>query len=917
MANSIEIPSLVRQLSWAQASLDLCLDMERNHSDARFADLSEDHEIVYTFDESVFELFIGGFDEPPTSSEYGRIYRDHRRSVGIFSTREWRETPTISKEAERDRTALNRQSGILTSEWLFSGGLPAMKNRAIYMTEGHLKELRTRWVSLVEYFRKLARHHSIADKERTAIRALLNDRATLALDVDSSSSANEVGRYIRDQSEPLRSDLADFWNALSAKLIDDEDSTLHDFWRFAFSRRLASELANMRAIGPLAQLVRINTKIGGRLRIVEQAGIIDIPKTIPNSERQPFWRDKIDEEIQRRESLGIKVDRSASALANDARALALLQALANSAARRGDTRRYVLVTADSLVIDVYRYWHCYSALPFEPFIIRPIRHFAPLLNAASMTDRVGELPGGHERRDIFPSLKAAIDPFLLSLNLAAGKQSQQLIAKNEALHPSARTDDPFRWPREMFALRLKNVLQEYRAAAKLSTEEREQNLRKAVAHPRFFPGTHFERLAAADEELLRVSNLGRQIERSAIGFGFPPLGARFDALNLAADLLDKFSEQDDSSLTTYIQDMVDEFGSTNLDLRVRSLNIAKELSDLISTEDFDVLRPSRVPLALNIDFVEDGKTLSISGEASSMVQLAIKRLPPERLFRESRPFDLALHNGNLGMDGGFRLYALYSCIALRLGKWDLAHHYSAEALRRVTKSQPHNSAGIGELKYLLALSIRFRLGAGVMRDATAEDVSQEHYSQARHLLRELVDDGNRLATFSSARAAAELVALLIFGSVWSQARRSEPGNNFPQLEDRLYNKELPLAWELSKELKRASDIFHSHGPSGLDVLEQVRTNSAAIYCLARLAKHRDGKDASGSLSAILADDDMEEWLKGFQPVGTSRPVPSVACFYAHWYNLLQGDLAEAVQRFDLDLRIDNVAAALFETAFSR
>ncbi len=100
--------------------------------------------------------------------------------------------------------------------------------------------------------------------------------------------------------------------------------------------------------------------------------------------------------------------------------LALVQSLANTAVRQNQkNKRYVFVTADSFIIDVYRAWHCHSALNFEPFVIRPVRHFAPLLNIANMADvEADSNEETREKRDIFPALQAAINPFLLTLNLS-------------------------------------------------------------------------------------------------------------------------------------------------------------------------------------------------------------------------------------------------------------------------------------------------------------------------------------------------------------------------------------------------------------------------------------------------------------------------------------------------------------------
>jgi hypothetical protein len=900
------LPLLVRQLSWAQASLDLCLDMERNQSDARFASISEKNEIVYTFDESVFELFVGGFDES------NGVYQDRRRAVGIFNTSEWRETPSIPEAAEAHRIELNRQTAILASEWLFSGRLPAMKEQTIYISTGHLKELRTRWQVLIDHFRQSSRTSKRARGEREKIRHLLEDRTSPYFfgRIAQEAADQEPTKYIEEQSEPLRSDLRDFWKALMARRSENKSSIMEDFWRFAFSRRLALELSSMHTIGPLAQLVRINAEIAGRLRLVEHAGKIDTPLLIPSSERQPFWRDRIRDEIQRRSDLGIRSGRSDGAQANDAATLAVIQALANSAAKRGEGKRFVLVTADSLLIDIYRDWHCHSALDFEPFIVRSVRQFAPLLNAVSMlaTTEGAQAADTSERRDIFPALQAAIDPFLLSLNLSPTQPYYRRV-----LEAAPEGDDAVRWPREMFALRLRRLLEDYRTRSLRSEADAEKRLREGVADRRLFLGAHFEKLAYADKELKDVAERGRQIERSAIGLGFEPLCTRLEAIKITADILDAFAGSDDAALAAYIQDMVDELGSTNLHLRVRSLDIAKELNEIVSGDDFRSLGARRVPLALEIRFTEAARFLSIAGEAEAMIGNAIERGSREAQRGRRRPsFDRDLQDGNLGQNGGFRLYALYACIALRLGNWSLAHHCAEEALKRVQKFCATSKDDILELEYLLALCIRFQLGAGVIRDATASDVSLDGYHRARKLLLDTIDGHTRFKSFTVARAAAELVALLVFGSIWSLAPQVVAAENYPLVPEDLFQSELPFAWELCRKLRSAADegLFGSSEPARIEVLEQAKVNSAAVYCFAALfAQKLDSRSAD-----ILGDAEMRNWLAKFDSKGRrGDSVPPITDFYNYWYRRLAGgESAELVQRhFDLDLRIDILASRIF------
>ncbi len=241
-----------RQLSWTQASLDLCLDMERNQSDSRFAAQSNTNEIVYVFDESVFELFVGGVDEPPGALNDISTYFDRRRSVGILTCASGVRSHRSRRKMKRGRISLNRQTAILTSEWLFSDSLPAMQRGLVYISKGHLLELRSRWDKLATYYRKLIQSTDLESRERAEVKALLDDRAALALEHNGSSTTKEIDTYLEQQSGELRSDLNEFWQSLVSHPDLDEAARTRSFWRYAFSRRLAAKLSSIRAIGPLA-----------------------------------------------------------------------------------------------------------------------------------------------------------------------------------------------------------------------------------------------------------------------------------------------------------------------------------------------------------------------------------------------------------------------------------------------------------------------------------------------------------------------------------------------------------------------------------------------------------------------------------------------------------------------------------------
>ncbi len=185
----------------------------------------------------------------------------------------------------------------------------------------------------------------------------------------------------------------------------------------------------------------------------------------------------------------------------------------------------------------------------------------------------------------------------------------------------------------------------------------------------------------ADEKLRALSESGRQIERSAIGLGLPWLGTKLDGLKIVADVLENLADRDETALAAYIQDMVDDFGNANLDLQAQSLSIADHLESVVGAENFAGLSAQRVPLTLDLSFVEKGRTRSVEAQAMLMVEQANTPDHDHRARRRRRrSFNLDLQDSSLAQNGGHRLFALFACVALRLSEWELAQRYASEAL---------------------------------------------------------------------------------------------------------------------------------------------------------------------------------------------------------------------------------------------
>ncbi|HEY0312268.1 MAG TPA: hypothetical protein VGC56_07200 [Allosphingosinicella sp.] len=752
----IERDLLQRQLAWTLAALDLCLDMERNEADGAFA--ASGGEIVYVFDEDVFELFVSGWNEyQGTGADRVQIYRDRRQSVGVFNTRLWRKKQ-ISRVEEDTRALINRQSMILTGEYLISSPLPGMKDGRIYMSRQHLSELDRRWDYLVEYYRSLILQRGGCPEELERILALDEDMAFKALTApEAPVTTEDVDTYLRSQPPVLREDLEKLRRALSqvrTPSAGSYEAPGRDFWSYAFSRRLADELAKLRVTQPFGQLKRIHSELSPRLEFLHTAAELDEPEgdsNVRRSETPAFWLKSIRTLAQERNH-----KRSDAALRNDAQTLALVQAFANAASYSKD-RRFVFVTSDVVLIEAYREWHCTAALDGEHFVVRSTRQYAPLLNIHDMAEGDGSSEAAL-KEDIFKRLRDAIEPLLLKLNLSAASEGNRQLNKRSGTPPHVQ-GDTVRRTREHFSLRLRQVLarleREATGEAGGPVMSREELLSEVVNLSIFTDPS--PNLAAIDRELEEISELGRAIERAAIGFGSPWLSARLNSLRPIQELQRKVAAGDESALARFVADMVEEFDDASLTVRVRFFDITAELESVAEKQRRAARR--RVPLLLQLFFERDGVRVNLAIEALERINVAGSGAAHEAktpTFEQER--DWAIHSG------GYRLFALYSCIALYLEKWDTAYRCAVNARRRArTASKSEHD----ELDYLLALSIRFRLGAGPIRDAGQSDVTAREFLKVEQILKTEVESG--LASFTTLRAAAELSSLQLFSCAWALA----------------------------------------------------------------------------------------------------------------------------------------------------
>lgn len=901
------------QVSWALAALDLYLDMERNLSDNQYADHAG-NEIIYTFDEDIFELFVGGHDQPNTSKGSGRIYTDRRRAVGVFHTRAWRslhERHRLSATEEAHRAQINRQSAMLTTEWLFGGHLPGRKSSAVYITRPHFRELSSRWEILMATLRPQIA--AATELERRHISELEDDQATAAASTNPPDGRT-VTEYIRNAPQPLRTDLDELWREINAtahsRRAGHRDA--RSFWQFAFSRKLASTLTSLRVTEPISQLLRINNDIANRLKFVHQVMTPDDPDAIPPSETSGFWKERLLGEIEARKKRNPNISRDHQAIENDAHAIALVQALANTAARARQGRRFVFVTADPLLIDAYRAWHCTQADNYEPFILRPVRHFAPLLNITSMS-RNGEtdIRQSRAKEDIFPLLRAAIEPFLLKLNLGDSVQRRP------------GHEDSVRWYREQYALKLRRALIAYDADPQ--SRDRDEKLRSEVADQMIFPSALGD-LAEVNDKLVEIVDKGRRVERFAIGFGFEWLNKRLAARKELQEAQRELSKGDETPLANYMQRVLAELRSANLDLRVKFVSISSDLQIAVNRIHRGSPPWRKVPLAFNLTLKARGSNELISVESDRMVTTALENKKKQRRAEISNSLDLDLPN--IRETGGYRFFALYCCIALRLNEWGVADHCATEAYTRVENEKPFDPDELVELEYLYCFCIRFRIGSGPIQDASNADVTFERYGEARQLL-QLRSDFARI--FVDFRAAAELTSLIIFGCAWSMAEYP-----ISPVASRSFPKELVESEfaECITLLLRLLKVLRSHSEGGDTMLaqgdaaqiqqfkEQIAVNICASYCLTKLGlRSGDAAPFHDCLNILREDPDALAWIDNFASqsrVGDPR-LSEVGQLYLEWFEYLRGTTSKKPENRvrNMSLRIDQIVAARFERDLER
>jgi hypothetical protein len=379
--------------------LSLSLNLRTNEMDAGFLRRADNAggtpEIAYVLDHTVLEMFLALDDET-------------RKYPAAFHLEEWRETSKqrLGRSLEALWSSINRQTAIVTSEYLLSGELPGQADGQIYLSSGHYEE----FCNAVERRREEAiRHHGGTDDRIEEIVAAARTGPT--------SSLNDI--YL----EP---DLS---------LLFGSDQSQPDAVEFTMTRRWAALLSEQEEALRIFQIQRA-TSADFLDRIVPVSLRFPLPPAgLPKLEG---WR----ETLEVMDSLGSnRQQRRPGNLALDARTVQHVQWIART--QLGPHQRVVYVTGDPLILQAYAKWHKERVIrdPAEPRVVRSIQQFAPILNAGGMR------AGLQNARKIFDMLRETVETPLIAFNLSdpgATREGREVVdileSEVETIRHSTRSD---------------------------------------------------------------------------------------------------------------------------------------------------------------------------------------------------------------------------------------------------------------------------------------------------------------------------------------------------------------------------------------------------------------------------------------------------------------------------------------------
>src|SRR5262245_20047440 len=250
-AEAVDIKSFYSQLLHL---LEFTRDMDRNTDDAKFARAGTIH---YVVDENVFEFFVGARTQHAISrGKEGKgesLYEDKRKYSAVFHLDAWRDRPTDNFK-ERHWTRVNRQTAVVTAEYLLASPLPGQSDRRLYLTEWHWRELKGRFKALFDHFVAKA-NKAIAEKmPLDHIQHEID--AVLKRAQDPVAQTAELIAHV--PLDPIdRADIERDVAQLTASELGINNETL---LKFTTARIIASKLIDDDIVEPLQQIKRIHSR---------------------------------------------------------------------------------------------------------------------------------------------------------------------------------------------------------------------------------------------------------------------------------------------------------------------------------------------------------------------------------------------------------------------------------------------------------------------------------------------------------------------------------------------------------------------------------------------------------------------------------------------------------------------------------
>ncbi len=376
--------------------LDISIDINTRMDDVAFCK-EDGNEIIYAFDENIFEVFI----DPSL----------HQFSVVSFHDQIW--SPN-SKGGERQ---FQDRANLLAAESLLAGDLPGAADDSFFMTGSHQRELGAR---LERHSKDIARY-SKDDYQKVAQEVRWKAELIDALDGQKPS-------------QKIFGQFSDRWLDRDEKLVAEKSgSRIGSLLRHA--RVLSSMFVKSRRSERIEQLNRIVTLgIANRLRSLEDHFEIKADHDLIRSTSD--WMQRLLDERDRR---GGNVKRSKAGFSVDASSISIIQWISDNLLKAN--QRIVLVTGDRLLYDAYRRWYCDEAA-FEniqrKFVLRRLSQFSPVMSTDELVvEQDMEAATRIERVNLAEEIRSTVEVSLLPFNLSLLRENlvnHQLDAIVRARH---------------------------------------------------------------------------------------------------------------------------------------------------------------------------------------------------------------------------------------------------------------------------------------------------------------------------------------------------------------------------------------------------------------------------------------------------------------------------------------------------